>query len=297
MSAKELASYLGLNEKKIYQLAREGSIPAARIGGKWVFPKHLIDEWIEKDALSRLRFKSSMETLVIMGSNDPAWDILSKKLIDFPYGIILALSSVGSTKGLMALSQGLCDAASSHLLDPETLEYNIPYLSRFLKGEDVVVITLFHREQGLMVKKGNPKGIERLEDLTRSDVTFINRQEGSGTRVLFDLELSAHGIDPSRIKGYENTASTHMEVALKILTGEADTGLGIRSVANMVGLEFILPLKDERYDLVVLKNSMNLKKIRILLDVLESKDVRETLSKMGGYNLSDMGKVVWEGRV
>ncbi len=296
LSAKELSNYLGLNEKLIYRLAREGRIPAARIGGKWLFPRRLIDKWVEKDALGRLKFRDSVESIVIIGSNDPIWDIVTKVLSDFPYGILLCFSSVGSTKGLIALSEGICDGTCSHLLDTGTGEYNIPFLSRYLEGEDLVVISLFKRVQGLMVRHGNPKGIKGVEDIARKDVVFINRQEGSGTRVLLDAELTRLGINPEVIRGYkENVAYTHLEVGLRVLKGEGDVGLGCLSVSSFLGLDFI-PLREERYDLVVQKEVYRTRKVNILLDVLSSRKVRSAIEKFGGYNTESMGEVVWEGR-
>ncbi len=296
MNTKEVARYLGLNEKRIYQLAKSGEIPATRIGGKWIFPRTLMDQWILERAKGNLKGEVDVPShiLVVMGSNDFAWEIVSHMLQDAPYRGVLSLANVGSTGGLIALERGMAHVTGIHLFDPETGRYNLPYLPKFLPGKEVMVFHLFNRRQGLLVKRGNPLKIEGISDLSRPEMRFINRQKGSGTRLLLDYELKRLGIDASAIHGYHREVDTHLSVAMEIIRGKADCGLGVEAVARSLGLGFV-PVREESYDLVVLKESMNLLQVKSLLKIICSGEFREVLSGMGGYDLEHMGERIWEG--
>jgi putative molybdopterin biosynthesis protein len=208
----------------------------------------------------------------------------------------LSLSSahVGSLGGLMALKRGEAHLAPSHLLDEETGEYNVPFIKKLLPEKPMALVNLVYRDQGLMVLAGNPKSITGFRDLTRDDVTFINRQAGAGTRLLLDKCLKEQGIDPAGISGYEKEEYTHMTVASAVLTGVADTGLGVLSAARALGLDFV-PVAKERYDLVIPREMMETEMVRALLHIIrEDGEFREAVVALGGYDISDMGKVMWE---
>ena len=298
MNTKEAARFLGLNEKRIYQLAKEGKIPATRIGGKWIFPRALMNQWILERARGNLKGEetAAANILVVMGSNDLAWDIISHALQEPPFHIIVSVANVGSTGGLIALEREMAHVAGIHMFDPESNQYNIPFLEKYLPGKELVVIHLFQRKQGLIVRRKNLLKIEGLRDLTRKEIRFVNRQKGSGTRILLDFELQQDGISPTDIHGYHHEVDTHMAVAMEILRGKADCGLGVYSVAKSLGLGFI-PVKDEAYDLVVLKKNLGLPQTKSLLRVIRSEEFRETLNEVGGYELEDIGKQIWEGAV
>jgi len=178
--------------------------------------------------------------------------------------------------------------AGSHLLDIQTGEYNISYIRKYLKGIPVHVFNLVTREQGLIIQKGNPKGVKGIGDLKRDDITFVNRQPGSGTRILLDYKLEEMGIDPARINGYENEEYTHMNVAVAVLNGMADVGLGIMAAARALDLDFISVL-NEQYDLVVPSSFVDDPKVRLLLSVARSKEFRERVKGLGGYNPAKSG--------
>ena len=197
---------------------------------------------------------------------------------------------MGSLAGLVALRRGEAHLAGAHLLDPETGEYNIPYVRRYLPGQEVVLVTLVHREQGLMVPKGNPKGIRGLEDLTREDVRFINRQRGSGTRILLDYHLQRLGIAPEQVQGYADEEYTHLAVAAAVASGRADCGLGIAAAAHALGLDFI-PLFTERYELVVPADLYESDLLRPLWDVLQDADFRKQVAGLPGYHVEAMAAV------
>ena len=298
MTAKEVASYLNLNTKKVYQLVNDGLIPAARVGGKLIFPRTLLEEWLYDSARKNLKKESDThdKILVAIGSNDLVWELIARELIKTPYHLITPYANVGSIEGLMAVSQRLAHLAGIHLLDPITNEYNIPYLSRYLSGFSITVVNLFYRTQGIITRKGNPKKIKDISDFCRTDVTIVNRQEGSGTRVLLDTLIDNKGISRKSIKGFDTAVTTHIELAAEIAKGSADAGMGIQAAAQAVDPDFI-PLKDERYDIVLLNEYLSLRPVQALFDIIRSDRFRLLLKGMDGYNFRDTGKVFFNGPV
>jgi putative molybdopterin biosynthesis protein len=196
--------------------------------------------------------------------------------------------------GLMALKKNEAHVAPTHLLDEETGEYNVPFIKRLLPDRKIVLVNLVHRRQGLMVPKANPRDIKGFGDLVREDVTFINRQRGAGTRLLLDKHLRELGMDPSSIKGYGREEYTHMAVASAVLTGVADAGLGVLGAANALGLDFIA-VAEERYDLAIPGEFIETEMIKALLGIIrEDREFREAVLALGGYDVRDMGRVMWE---
>jgi putative molybdopterin biosynthesis protein len=233
-------------------------------------------------------------TVVCIGSHDNSLDLLANVLKKNHPGFSLSSAHVGSMGGLIALKKGEAHMAGTHLLDEKTGEYNIPFLQRLLGDEHVVLINFVYREQGLMVIKGNPKRIRSFEDLLRDDVVFINRQNGSGTRLLTDKYLRDNKLSPGDIKGYDREEYTHMGVASAILTGIADAGMGILAAARALELDFI-PIAKERYDLAIMKKYMENGPVSALLQIIrENTDFRISVENLGGYDVSDMGKILYE---
>jgi len=195
---------------------------------------------------------------------------------------------------LIAIKKGEAHIGGTHLLDIETGQYNVPFIKRLLPEKKVVLINLVYRIQGFIVKKGNPKNIKGFEDLIREDVIFINRQAGSGTRLLLDKNLKELGINFSKIKGYENEEYTHMGVAQAVASGRADVGLGILAAAKALDLDFI-PVTEERYDLLIAKEFINSEMIKALLDIIKNdEEFRKAVLSLGGYDIRDMGKIIYE---
>ncbi len=231
-----------------------------------------------------------LNTVVIIGSHDINIDILADEIRLQGHNIRISSGNVGSLGGLIALKKGSCHMAGSHLLDTETGEYNISYIKRYLKG---VRISLFHlvlRDQGLIVAKGNPKGIKGIEDLVGSDIVFVNRQAGSGTRVLFDYKLGQLGIGPKAIKGYDHDEFTHMAVAVDVLSGAADCGMGIFAAAKALDLDFVSMVR-EQYDLVIPRAMVEQPNIKVVLDTIRSRHFRERVVALGGYDPSKSGEL------
>ena len=202
-------------------------------------------------------------------------------------------ANVGSQGGLVALRRGEAHLAGSHLFDPQTGEFNISYIRQYMPDIPVKVVALVRREQGLLLKRGNPKGIKSLEDLSRSTVRFVNRQRGAGTRVLLDHHLKLMGISSEMIQGYNQEEYTHLGVAAAIASGRADCGLGIAAAAQALDLDFI-PLFQERYDLVIPKKFADDELLTPLFGLLSGRAFREAVSRLKGYDVSVMGTVILE---
>jgi putative molybdopterin biosynthesis protein len=232
-------------------------------------------------------------TLVVLGSHDNTLDLLGTLLRRRDPRLRLSSGHVGSLGGLMALRQGRSHLGGSHLFDEETDTYNVPYIQRHLPGLPLKLINLAWRQQGLMVLPGNPKNIRSIPDLTREGVRFINRQRGAGTRVLLDYLLKQEGLAAGAIQGYDREEYTHMAVAVNVLSGTADAGLGILAAARALGLDFI-PLLPERYDLVVPETTFQDPRFQTLLAVIRSPAFKDGALALGGYDLQDCGKILWE---
>jgi len=241
-----------------------------------------------------LRPLSQIEnTVVIVGSHDNTLDVLADQIRSAKNhgGITLSSSHVGSLGGLLALKKGFCHLAGSHLLDEADGSYNLSYIRKHLPDKRVKVVNLVLRDQGLIIPKGNHKGIMGIEDLVRADVRFINRQNGSGTRILLDFKLKELKLDHKMIDGYWVDEYTHMSVAAAVLSGAADVGLGIYAAAQALDLDFI-PVVTEQYDLVIDEAYYHSRNIQILCDTINSRPFRERVTALGGYSTARTGSVI-----
>ncbi|WP_202797109.1 molybdopterin biosynthesis protein [Kribbella flavida] len=228
-------------------------------------------------------------TIVAIGSHDLVVDVAATMLRGADPTLTLASSNVGSLGGLVALRDGLCHLAGSHLLHPATSEYTLPYLDELMPGRELAVIRLVHRDQGLLVPPGNPLGVTGLADLGERDLSYVNRQRGAGTRMLLDQELRKLAVDPSSVRGYAREEPTHLAVAAAIAAGRADCGLGILAAARAFGLDFV-PVAEEPYDLVVAAPSLDDPLLTPLWELLHSADFHGAIAKLGGYNTTETGR-------
>lgn len=231
-------------------------------------------------------------TIVCIGSHDPIIDTIADLLHADNPDYFLSSAHVGSMGGVMALKSGETHIAPIHLLDMDTGEYNRPYIKKYLHDKDIAIIKCVKRIQGFMVKKGNPLGIKTLQDVAEKKLRFVNRQRGSGTRLLLDFNLNKLGIKTEEISGYEREEFTHLGVAAAVAAGDADCGLGIYSAAAMMGLDFI-PVCNEEYDIAVPAEFLEMDIIKEFLKVLESSELKAELDRLGGYDYSDIGKIIW----
>lgn len=232
-----------------------------------------------------------MQTIVAIGSHDLTLDLLAQFLAAKGVGKRLSSAHVGSLGGLVALRRGEAHLAGSHLLDPETGQYNISYVKRYIPDQEVKLVTLVGREQGWIVPAGNPMGLAQWADAASPDLKIVNRQRGAGTRVLLDYELGQLGINPSTVRGYQREEYTHLAVAAAVASGTADAGLGIRAAARALKLDFV-PLAHERYDLVIPKPHYENDLLLPLLELLHDQEFRSAVAAMPGYDVSSMGELV-----
>lgn len=227
-------------------------------------------------------------TIVAIGSHDMVLDLIASRLSRNPDGPGLSSANVGSMGGLLAIRRGEAHIAGTHLMDEETGEYNVSFIRRYIPNRKVVLVHLTSRTQGLMVRRGNPQDLSSLSDLTRDDVSFVNRQRGSGTRVLLDFELRSAGLDVSEVRGYSREEYTHLAVAAAVRGGKADAGLGILPAASAMGLDFI-PLFSEEYDLVIPTEYYDSDLLGPMLELIRTSDFQCEVEALGGYDASQMG--------
>jgi putative molybdopterin biosynthesis protein len=284
MSAKELSRYLKINEKKIYKLVQESRIPSLKIGGKIAFTREIIDRWI-------LENTERGEQILLAGSDD----MLLRRIIDLYNGSAQSTvfyAPVGSMNGLALLKKGAATASPVHILDTQSKDYSLSYVSRHLGDGHFTVTHLFLREQGIYLPKGNPKGIRRLEDIPAKAVTVVNRNRGSGTRLLIDYLFHTLRIDPATVKGYDSEVASHLETGLQVLTGKVDAGFGIKYVAHLLGLDFV-PQFTERFDLVVPEEHYHSDPVKRLLGWFSQPQLLHHIGDFTGYDTSRMGSLIY----
>ena len=324
---RKLGVPAGVRQKVRATMARKVSSPpgedeylrvrAGRVGGKMVATPivrgaGVITSLVRADGLVRIpRFSEGIAAgeevtvelsvpaedlehrVVIIGSHDVAIDLLASELRRTHVELSIASSNVGSLGGLLALRRGESHVAGSHLMDEETGEYNVAFVRRYLPGTPVVLVNLVRRIQGLIVPAGNPKGLSSLADLAREGVRFVNRQRGSGTRVLLDHMLGGSGLAPGIIPGYDREEYTHLAVAAAVAGGSADVGLGVLSAARALELDFV-PLQSERFDLVIPSGFYRSELLAPVLAAIRSGAFRRRIDELGGYDTAMMGEVVAE---
>ena len=245
----------------------------------------------EEVELILMRPQEELEnTLVSIGSHDVLMDIVANIIHKNKDMVNLSSVHVGSLGGIMAIKKGECHIAPIHLLDEDTGVYNLSYLKRYLADEGVALIKGVKRTQGMIIPKGNPKNIQGIADLIRADISFVNRQRGSGTRMLLDFLLKEKQIDTNQVLGYSREMNTHMMVASAVKSGSCDVGIGVLA-ANMMGLDFV-PIGDEAYDFVVLKENLGDPRVQTFIKVLESQEFENALKRLGGYGLEQPGEIV-----
>jgi len=230
-------------------------------------------------------------TIICSGSHDLVLDILKSFLLKKGLGYQMAINPIGSLGGLLSIDQNLCHIAGTHIFDPETEQYNISFINKFVKNNKVKAINLVDRIQGIITKKNNPSKIKSINDFNNKNLVFINRQKGSGTRILLDYLLSSSNINSKNINGYDNEKNSHLAVSYAIKSGNADYGLGIMSAAKAYDLGFV-PIKEESFDIVIPENIINEKHIQILIEIINSKGFKNSINKIGGYSTSNTGQQI-----
>lgn len=295
LNVDEVADILQVSRNTVYSLKNKGALNSYTVGRKLRFTYTDVQAYIassKKVRPSGARFAAVPnrgERFVICGQ-DIILDVLSNYISQA--GVDSLRSYIGSYDALTALYKDEVQVASTHLWDGASGEYNVPYVQRLLPGVETVVIHLTCRTQGFYVRQGNPKGIRTWEDLAKPEVTIVNREKGAGSRVLLDEHLKLLGANPREITGYSNEVQSHIAVASAVARGRADVAVGSEKIARQVeGIDFV-PLQKERYDLAVKQENFDSRPIRVMMGILESGILREEFAGLGGYDTSEMGRIV-----
>lgn len=305
-TTEEISKLLKISKLTVYDLIKKGELLSYRVGKQMRIDAVDLEAYKQRakglsnmtpfnpiEQLTPSSTKKGTRSIVITGQ-DISLDLLAKHIEGKTTGIRPLRSHASSLESLIAMYKGEADVVSTHLLDGDTGEYNLPYIRRLLAGSSYVVVNLLFRRAGLYVQSKNPKNIHHWTDLTQPGLRLINREKGSGARVLLDEQLRMHGIQPQQLVGYSDERSNHLAVATKVASGEADVGIGIEKAASMVDLVDFIPLMNERYDLVMMKNTDNIGWIGSIMDILQSDEYKRELRAISDYDLSQTGQIMLE---
>jgi len=295
LSTRELAQFLSINEKMVYTLIAEKGLPASKATGKWLFPRHLVEQWLEAQTVNFPKQPNPLPPydglLIIAGSNDILLDRAISMINQLHPEELVAFGNLGSLGGIRALKRHHCHMASSHLIQKDGEEYNFGF-ARDELGQMPGIINFCRREQGLLVEKGNPRNIRAVADLGQVGINIINRPLGTGTRLLLDEEFTKAGIEGNRIGGYNKEVSRHLDLGLEVLSGRAHAGPCIRAVAELLDLDFV-PIKWESFDLLILKDRFFDRGIQQFLEFLSDPSFKRLGEDLAGYDLRFSGKMLF----
>ena len=298
LTTKEVAQLLQINEKGVYALVSEKGLPATKVTGKWLFPRHFVEEWLDLSIVNvPTAASSSLDggRLFIAGSDDLLFQRVIGLYNSQNRGDLAFFANIGSMGGLLALRQRRCHIGVCHLLQDDKEEYNFRFAEQEL-DQSPVFINFSRREQGLVIAKGNPKQIGSVGDLARESVRIVNRPLNTGTRLLLDYEISRSDISGDDISGYEVEVGRHLDAGLAVLGGKADAAPAIRPVAELLGLDF-LPLRWERFDLLINRDRFFEPPVQRFINLLHDPAFKQIAGEYVGYDLSTSGKMVYPDNV
>lgn len=295
LTTKDVAELLKVNEKMVYSLVQDKGLPGTKVTGKWLFPRHLVEEWLEGHILNYEGMADALSSenglLLLAGSDDPLFQktlgLFRRKHPD----IIAFFANLGSMGGLLSMRRGLCHIGVCHLLQEDESDYNFSFAEQELTRPPVF-INFSCRQQGILVPPGNPKGIHSINDFARDDVRIVNRPLGTGTRLLLDYEVARSDITTEDITGYEEEVSRHLDAGIEVLTGRADAAPAIQAVAGILGLGFI-PLRWERFDLLIRRERFFEKGVQRFMSLLHDPEFRDLARSLPGYDVSLCGKIIY----
>ena len=300
---EEVSQLLKVSKLTLYDLVKKGELPAFRVGRQMRIDAKDLDIYINSQKVNQnTKFYASEQENhrnhtkdpynIVISGQDLVLDILGKYIEkSSPYKPLRSFT--GSLNSLISMYNGECDIVSLHLFDGETRDYNLPYIKKILVGHEYILLNLLSRKAGFYVRKGNPLKLTAWSDLNRKDIKMVNREKGSGARVLLDEQLRINNISSREIKGYDHEESSHLSVASAVSSGLADVGVGIEKAAKIVGVDFV-PLVTERYDLVILKTPQSEQLIGAVKDILSSKQFQAEIHSLGDYDISQTGKIIYE---
>ncbi len=289
MTTHEVAEYLRIKQRKVYELVRKREIPCTRVSGKWLFPKRLIDVWLLEASEGPRPAAAATPPPIIAGSHDPLLDWALQES-----GSDIAMLACGSAGGLDRLAEGGALAASLHLLDADSGEYNVAAIRRALSARDVVALNWAWRDQGLVVAPGNPLGLSDIADLESTGARVVHRQDGSGSELLLRRLLVGAGHHVDDLSLLDETAKSETDLGLAVLDGRADAGLAVAAVARRLELGFVA-LARERFDLVIGRREYFEAPFQALLEFARGERFRRHADELGGYDLAEAGRLVYVG--
>ena len=327
LTAKEAAEILKLRKNTVYDMIKRGDLKASKLGKQLRIRQGDLEFYIQygsqakvyqegnseqKNNIEKVEFERNTQNRteknvmanpgfgqagmcdqIIICGQDMVLDLLANRLNQC-IGENVFRSYKGSYNALYAMYQGEVNVATAHLWHGKTNSYNIPYISSMLPGTDLVVLHLLKRKQGFYVQKGNPKNIQSFEDLKRSDITIVNREPGSGVRVLIDEKLRQAGIPTQEVNGYQDIVSSHLEAAAAVNRGDADVAVGSEKHSLSVpGIDFLF-IQEESYDMVIRKDDFLKKPYQKMIEIIRSSEYQKEVAGLGGYNVENMGKVIYE---
>ncbi|MGF7049605.1 putative molybdopterin biosynthesis protein [Paenibacillus sp. DS2015] len=311
-TTEEISKLLKISKLTVYDLIKKGEIISYRVGKQMRVDASDLEAYknrtkgmqgLERDVL-QLQHDSSDVVLtspyshtvrpIVITGQDISLDILAKYMEHKTPGVRPLRAYVGSLDSLISMYRGESDLVSTHLLDGDTGEYNLPFIRRVLVGSSYIVVNLLHRKAGLYVQQGNPFNLKSWQDLSTPKLRIVNREKGSGARVLLDEQLRLHGMTSEQLVGYDDEQSNHLGVAAKVSSGEADVGIGHAKAASIVGHVDFIPLIDERYDLVMLKKPKNIVWVQSVIQIIQSNEFKQELAGIHGYDLSQTGQILLE---
>ncbi|MFT8321334.1 MAG: helix-turn-helix transcriptional regulator [Bacillus sp. (in: firmicutes)] len=309
-TTEEIADILKVSKLTVYDLIKKGEIKAFRVGRQMridavdlenfknnakeilVHPKEKLKTHTDTDNTSKTHQPVSNHRSIIISGQDSSLDILAKHF-ELKGNTYRPLRSyIGSLNGLLAMYKGEADIVSTHLFDGDTNTYNIPYIRKLFVSHSFIVMRYITRQAGLYIENGNPKNINGWSDLQRHDIKMINREIGSGARILLDEQLRLHRIKKENVNGYNHECTSHYSVAAGISQGKADIGVGIERTSQSAGIDFI-PMIKERYDLVILNSDKNKELIQLIKELLTSNELKNELKAIG-YDVEETGKIIHE---
>ncbi|WP_342043886.1 helix-turn-helix transcriptional regulator [Bacillus sp. OTU2372] len=300
---EEVSQLLKVSKLTLYDLVKKGEMPVFRVGRQMRIDAKDLEIYINSQKTNQsTKFQTPEQELhrnktkdsfsIVISGQDLVLDILGK-YIEKNSAYKPLRSYTGSLNSLISMYNGDCDIVSLHMFDGDTGEYNLPYIKKILVGYPYILLNLLSRKAGFYVKKGNPLNLTSWTDLNRQDLKIINREKGSGARILLDEQLRINEIPSSNIKGYEHEESNHLSVASAVSAGIADVGIGIQKAAKIVGIDFV-PLITERYDLVILKTSETKQLISTVKNILSSHQFKAEVNSLGDYDISQTGNIIYE---
>ena len=292
-TAQEAAEVLKLKKATVYEMIKRGQIPAVKLGKQLRIDRKDLEALIQPPKNPTVGGAPSGDKSVVLCGQDSCLNIIANHISGLPGAEPVLRSYAGSYNSLHQLYQGTADIATSHLWDEETGTYNFPFITRLLPGMPVVVIRLLGRKMGIYTAEGNPKGIRGIDSLASGKISMVNREKGSGTRILLDEKLKALGLDRRNIPGYCTEYSNHLSIAGAVSRGEADFGMGAESAARQVDGVSFLPIQTEWYDLVFPRERQEEPTFRLLMAYLTGPEFRKEIAATGPYDLSQTGQVFY----